>query len=81
MYFVYIVRSVKYPEKLYIGYTEDLKSRLAKHNTGGSVFTKKYLPWNLAFYASFPEKSIAVSFEAYLKSHSGRSFIQKRLLL
>ncbi|MDU1695132.1 MAG: GIY-YIG nuclease family protein, partial [Bradyrhizobium sp.] len=34
----------------------------------------------LVWYCAFPDKSNALAFEAYLKSHSGRAFSKKRLV-
>lgn len=47
MYWVYIPRSINYRRALYIGYTTDLSARLTEHNSGKSLHTKKYLPWEL----------------------------------
>ena len=79
MYYVYLLRSIPNPEQTYIGYTEDLKTRLQAHNNGQSPHTSKYKPWDLITYLSFNDKSRAFSFEKYLKSHSGKAFANKRL--
>ena len=80
MWYVYVLRSVEDPEKEYTGATEDLKERLAAHNSGKSVHTAKYRPWELVWYSAFPDKHRALAFEKYLKSHSGRAFAKKRLI-
>ena len=80
MYYVYLLNSIPYPDQIYIGYTSDLKERLATHNNGGSVHTAKYKPWKLIAYLGFPSKEKAILFEKYLKSQSGRVFIKKRFL-
>ena len=80
MWYVYILRSVAFPEQEYTGATADLKSRLAEHNSGKSTHTAKFMPWSLVWYCSFPSKLKALQFERYLKSHSGRAFAKKRLL-
>lgn len=80
MYYVYLIRSISEPNQIYIGATSDLKQRLADHNAGKSTHTSKYVPWELEFYAAFPEKDTAYEFEKYLKSHSGRAFANKRLV-
>ena len=36
MWTVYILRSLNHPDQRYIGLTNDLDARLAKHNSGGS---------------------------------------------
>ncbi len=43
------------------------------------MYTAAHRPWALEFYAAFPDKKVALNFEAYLKSHSGRAFARKRL--
>jgi putative endonuclease len=80
MYYVYILEAIDFPNKLYVGYTTDLKQRFATHNSGGSVHTAKYRPWKLVMYLGFADKEKAVDFELYLKSQAGRAFMQKRLV-
>jgi len=80
MYYVYILKSQKYPDQNYIGQTNDVAQRLYVHNTGGSSHTAKYKPWKLISSIFFETKEKAVEFEKYLKSGSGRAFIKKRLL-
>ena len=79
MYYVYLLRSIPNPDQTYIGFTEDLKTRLAAHNHGQSSHTAKFKPWQLIMYLAFRDLSKAVSFEKYLKSHSGKAFSNKRL--
>jgi len=80
MFFVYILRSITYPDHTYVGFTENVDARLNKHNAGGNVSTARYRPWKLVFYCAFDDKSRALAFETYLKSHSGKAFSIKRLL-
>jgi predicted GIY-YIG superfamily endonuclease len=80
MWYVYILRSMSSPDQEYTGATADLKQRLADHNASKSAHTSKFTPWQLAWYRAFPDKLQALSFETYLKSHSGRAFAKKRLL-
>ena len=89
MHYVYLLRSIEFPEQTYIGYTTDLKARLKKHNEGGSPHTAKYRPWKIVSYHAFEEKQRAIEFEKYLKSISfpeirvdiGSLFIQSSLLV
>jgi putative endonuclease len=74
MYYVYIIYSNKL-KTLYIGYTEDLKERMMRHNSGRSVFTSKGLPWTLAHYQAFAEKEDAQTEERFLKTGKGRERI------
>ena len=79
MYYVYMLRSILHPDQTYIGYTENLKSRFSAHNSGQSPHTAKYKPWELVTYSAFRNREKALAFEKYLKSHSGKAFVNKRL--
>jgi putative endonuclease len=79
MKYVYILQSETWPERFYVGITDDLRARLRKHNAGEVSHTSKYRPWRLKTYAAFSDEQKAVEFEKYLKSASGRAFAKKRL--
>jgi len=78
MYYVYLIQSETCPDQRYVGFTTDLKKRLATHNAGGSVHTAKYKPRKLVCYHAFSDKRKAQEFEYYLKSGSGRAFANRR---
>lgn len=80
MFYVYIIRSAPRPAQTYVGFTKDLKSRIATHNAGGGPHTRKFMPSRLEFYCAFRDEQKARALEAYLKSHSGHAFANKRLL-
>ena len=81
MYYTYILRSTKQKGAIYIGSTEDLKKRMAEHNSGaGASHTKKYLPWELETYIAFSKQEQAENLERHLKSSSGKAFLRKRLI-
>ena len=80
MYFVYILQSMNYPHKRYVGCTQDLKGRLGHHNSKNSPYTARYVPWKLVSYIAIEDKVKAYEFEKYLKSGSGRVFVLKRLM-
>jgi len=80
MYTVYVLISKIDPEKLYVGFTADLPSRIQKHNDNKSPYTRKYAPWELHTYTVFKQKDKAKEFEKYLKSGSGFAFLKKRFL-
>lgn len=80
MYYVYVLRSINFPEQTYRGFTEDLRTRLRDHIAGKSTHTAKYMPWELVSYHAFSDKKKAQEFEYYLKTGSGRVFTRKRLL-
>jgi predicted GIY-YIG superfamily endonuclease len=81
MFHVYILRSIPYPNQIYIGFSSvDMATRLERHNAGSTPATARYAPWVIAWHCTFPDKQKAMDFEAYLKSGSGRAFLYKRLL-
>jgi predicted GIY-YIG superfamily endonuclease len=75
--YVYLIRSQTDPTQTYIGITSDLKTRMLKHNEGGSPHTAKYKPWSLVTYFAFASREKAADFEHYLKSGSGRAFAKR----
>ena len=81
MYYTYILSSIKQPGAIYKGFTKNLKLRLEEHNSlNGKRYSKKYSPWKLETYLAFSNIKQAKSFEKYLKSSSGNSFLKKRLI-
>lgn len=78
MYYVYLIRSKKFPEIYYVGYTTNFKQRLETHDSGGSIHTAKYRPWEQVVCLEFAEEERAKEFEKYLKSQSGRAFAKKQ---
>lgn len=81
MYYTYILRSLKNPGAIYIGYTGDLKSRIAQHNSpNNNAYSKRHAPWAVETYIAFADEKDAKTFELYLKSSSGKAFMKKRLI-
>jgi putative endonuclease len=79
MKYVYILECIADPDRHYTGITDDLKTRLAKHNAGEVSHTSKFKSWRLNTYVAFSDEKRAFDFERYLKSASGRAFAKKRL--
>ena len=78
-HYVYILGCVNEPDRYYIGLTDDLRSRLHKHNNAEVPHTSKYKPWRIKTAIACADKDRAVTFERYLKSGSGRAFAKKHL--
>jgi len=76
---VYILQSISDPTQFYTGLCSDVAARLAAHNAGQSPHTAKFKPWRLLSSHFFVDQNVAVAFERYLKSGSGRAFAAKRL--
>ncbi len=77
-FFVYILKLSN--GKFYVGRTSDLLRRIVEHNSGKVLFTKSKRPVRLIYYSAFESQFLAIQFEKYLKSGSGRAFMNKRLL-
>ena len=77
--YVCILESLAPSGGFYVGLTDDLAVRLAKHNAGGVSHTAKLRPWRIKLAIAFRDRSRAAAFEKYLKSPSGRAFTKKRL--
>jgi len=41
------------------------------------LHTSKYRPWRVRTYVAFTKEKLAIAFEKYLKSGSGRAFAKK----
>jgi putative endonuclease len=66
MYYVSILKSVS-TARYYIGSTQDLESRLCKHNTRHSSPTKAYRPWILMQTEIFATRREALGRKYQLK--------------
>jgi putative endonuclease len=79
MWYVYILRSI-IDKKLYIGSTDNIRRRLAEHNSGKVDSTKSRLPFSLEAYIAVKDKARAIELEQYFKTGSGKAILQKRIL-
>jgi len=77
-YYTYVLRSKK-DNKLYTGFTNDLRKRLAEHNDGKSKYTKGKGPFVVIYYEACLSKERALLRELYLKSGMGKRYIKNRL--
>jgi putative endonuclease len=76
--YVYILKSEK-DGLLYTGCTLDLKRRLADHNDGKVVSTKKRTPFKLIYYEYCLDEGDAYRREKYLKTTYGKRYVKSRL--
>jgi putative endonuclease len=82
---VYVLSNNK-SGKIYIGYTNDLNRRLAEHNDNNPVRNNSYThknkgDWKLIYSEVLPDKYSALKREKQLKSHQGREFIRKNVII
>ena len=68
VYYVYLLKTLDgFYKKSYVGFTNNIKKRLHKHNSNlGAKSTKGY-KWELVYKKKFYSKSKALSFEYKLK--------------
>ena len=66
MFYAYLLRSKK-DNKLYIGYTNDLRRRLREHNSGKNKSTKYRRPLELIYYEAYKSEQDARRREKNLK--------------
>jgi putative endonuclease len=74
-YFLYILRSIK-EGSYYIGSTQNVASRLERHNQGRTKYTKGGRPWELVYYEEYPDRSSAMQREKQIKGRKNREFIE-----
>ena len=73
MVYVYVLRSES-DSSLYIGYSSDLKKRLAQHKKEAARATSYRGPWKLIYYEAYVEQTDALGRERYLKSGQRTEF-------
>ena len=78
MYYTYALLSKK-DNKLYIGYTKNLKTRLEEHNKSKVEATRNRLPLELIYYEACLNKKDAIKREQALKTGFGRKYLKNRL--
>ncbi len=78
MYYVYVLRSLS-DGKLYIGKTDDLRTRVRQHQTGKVPSTKSRLPLELIFYEAFKNKTDMGRDELFYKTGFGKEALQSKL--
>ena len=78
MFYVYVLHSDQ-DAGFYIGFSSDLKKRLAQHKRGAATATSYRGPWKLIYYEAYVEQADALGRERYLKSGSGRRFLRAQL--
>lgn len=78
MFYTYVLLSAK-DKEWYIGWTNDLKIRLKKHNKGQVLATKHRTPLKLIYYEACLEKELAIAREKQLKTGFGRAYLKRRL--
>ena len=68
MFYVYLLLDKK-TNKTYIGFSRNLKQRIANHKSGIACKTTKNGDWHLVYYEAFSAKKDAQEREQKLKHH------------
>ena len=70
LFYVYMIKCTTLGlNKTYVGYTNNIKSRIAKHNSNKGAKSTKGHNWILIYKKKFKNKSEAMSFEYKLKKN------------
>ena len=70
LYYTYMLKCISTGvNKSYVGYTNNLKLRLNKHNSNKGAKSTKGYKWVLIYNKKFKTKSEAMSFEYKLKKN------------
>jgi putative endonuclease len=78
MYYIYILFSES-ADKFYVGYIQDPKERLLKHNEqeNFNTYTRKFRPWKMLRFLRHPQiKVMQYRLNALLKNRNQENFIE-----
>jgi len=70
MFTVYIIQSLK-TGRYYIGQTQNLEKRLARHNSGQTISLKNRGPFIVVYTETYPSRKLAYQREQKIKSYKG----------
>ena len=74
-FYVYLIKTIKgFKNKSYVGYTNNINNRIAKHNSNKGAKTTKGYKWELVFKKRFRLKTDAQSYEYKLKKDKKKRF-------
>ena len=77
-YYTYMLKSISLGvKKTYVGYTNNLESRLTKHNNNKGAKSTKGYKWVLIYSKKFKNRNEAMSYEYELKNNKT---LRKKLL-
>ena len=69
-YYTYMIKSISPgTKKTYVGYTNNIPTRLEKHNSNKGAKSTKGYKWLLIYSKKFKSKNEAMSFEYKLKKN------------
>ena len=66
IFYVYLIKTINSKiNKTYVGYTNNLKERVNKHNSNKGAKSTKGRKWRLVYKKKFKDKSKAMKFEYF----------------
>ena len=79
-FYVYVIGSKKTPKKTYVGWTNNIKKRLLKHNLGrGAKFTRGR-KWKVLYFEVLKSRSAALKKEYKIKKNRKlRKFLSNKI--
>jgi putative endonuclease len=77
MYTVYVLKDRN--GKIYKGCTKDLNRRLAEHNSGHTITTRKMQGLEVVYTEEYEDSVTAFKREKYLKSAAGRRYLKTKI--
>ncbi len=77
-YYTYILENSG--RDLYIGQTNNIDNRLARHNKNQIQSTKNKGPWHVIFTKEHATRSESVRYETYLKSLKNPDYIKRVII-
>lgn len=79
MFWTYVLENER-DKSWYIGYTSDLRRRIAEHQAGiGCQTTSRKEGWRLMYCEGYLDQKDAEGRERYLKSGVGRTYLKKQM--
>jgi len=78
MEYIYVLQSGK-DGNFYTGWTNDLRKRFTKHQSGKVYSTKRRLPISLIYYEACINRKDAQKREKYLKTAWGKRYLKNRI--
>ena len=68
LFYVYLIKTIKgFKNKSYVGFTNNIKSRINKHNSNKGAKSTRGFKWKIIYKKRFYDKRLAMSFEYKLK--------------
>ena len=74
-YWVYILQSES-TGQYYVGQTNNLTDRIARHNSGRTDANRGRGPWRLRYQEQFVTRQAAVSRERAIKARKSRTYVE-----